>query len=202
MHNKVSSHEVFSVNISHTWLIHNSFYRLYRTRCWPAAEHHRHHQEKSRGPTNHHVCLEPQRWVKMSLFLKTTLLLLRSPDLEVFNISVHRCRPAPHGSAPLPHPLPVLRVWWRAVVSAVPALGWHGPGSAFQHRQLCASHLHDRTRYRTKGTDAASVRPLVCFVWLSVVHHFTCPFVLCCFSLATLFTLWETHTSMWTTLNL
>lgn len=87
------------------------------------------------------------------------------------------CRPAPHGSATLPHPVSVLRVRRRAVVSAVPALWWYGSRGAFQYRQLCTSHLHDRTHHRTHGKSTVVKthldRVVVCSPHLPCLSFFT-----------------------------
>ena len=137
------------------------FNRLHGTRSWPAAEGHRHHQEEPRGQTDHHVRLEPKRW-RMSKRLSSSNLL--PVMFQHFQSVWCCCRPALHGAAPLPRPVSVLRVRRRAVMSAVPALGWHGPRGAVQHCQLRSSHLHDRTHHRTQGKSTLLLSKL--FFWV------------------------------------
>lgn len=139
----------------------NSFGRLYRKGCRPAAEGHRHHQNESRGPADHHVCLEPQRWRRTSVIrsLQWCSVFVTMPSL------FHR--PVIHGSATLPRYVSVLCVRRWAIVSSVPALRWHGPRGALQCHQLCTSDLHDRTYHRSPGESAAIVSQVL-FFYISI----------------------------------
>lgn len=75
----------------------NSFNRLYRTRCWPAAEGHWHHQKEPRWQTDHHVRLEPQRWPRRDLFrcvFKMMFRHIKSLSSLVQTFPTWPCRPA------------------------------------------------------------------------------------------------------------